>query len=485
MEHGGAVPPPLVSGSIAGGLTGPDNNTPSFDVDLHNTLFIISHFHAFTVLSITGGGMALAYAFFPILVGRFWYSPVLSRIHFAFTAIGGSGLLLFFDELGNSGILRREVIFPAVGSVPLYQLGLLVSIVVILVGQLFFVLNAVLTVFRGRIVAADRLGFAEVVRAAAQSTYPRPKVPIVERAQPRRSPQAGRERAERTWVGTVLALLIVVIAVTTPATLSTASDISVGSSAPAGAVFVDMEGVQYYWSVTETGPIVGHYDNVIVATAGEWVEINATASGATQGVYIPFRSEPTVDIQVVPGVVSHALFEAPTTPGSTGFRTASSMVLVRSGRGRIDRPSRRRHHHEPHLLRVRRWWRGHLRSAGPTGERGPARGGPGGALRSLGPGPTLTATAGAVGFSWTVPFSSIGIDSYLVNVTSNDPNGQSEWLSAHNDTVPATFGIYAIGPSGLDPISESPLRVGAVVNESASLSAGVYLYGVISPIPYS
>ena len=475
------------AGSIAGGLTGPDNNTPSWDVDLHNTLFIVSHFHTLTVISITAGGMALAYAFFPVLVGRFWYSPLLSRIHFAGTAVGGAGMVLFWDYLGNEGILRRTLLVPSVGPIPMYELGLTVSIVIILVAQLFFLLNVLLTLFKGAIVSAEGLQFGEVVRACAQSTYPRPTVSVKEHPLPRQVPRARRERIEVAWVGSVVALLIVVIAVTTPAALSTSDDISAAQSAPAGAVYVTMAGQQYYWSVTETGPVQGHFDNVVVADAGEWVSVNATASGATQGLYIPFRSEPTVNVQVVPGFVSHALFQAPSTPGVYGVpdgeydgpwfgQDVAALVVLPASGDPSDLSAFTSGDGAGDMYNPPVW------SANGTQLVGDQEG----LFDHWVPAPTLYAPAGAIGFSWSVPMSSLGIDNYLVNVTTDDPNGQTEWVAAHNDTIPATFGVYRIDPSaGLVPLTTGPLRVGATVPMSLDLSSGVYLYGVTTPVAYS
>lgn len=475
------------AGSIAGGLTGPDNNTSTLDVDLHNTLFIVSHFHALTVLSITAGGMALAYALLPILIGRYWFSPFLSRLHFAMTALGGSGLVLFMDELGNAGILRREVIFPAVGAIPFYQVGLLGSIVVILVGQLFFVLNGFLSVFRGRpLEMADR-SFAEVVRAAAQSTYPRPTLPVKEIPRPRRVSRLQRERAERIWVGVVVVLIVLVIALTTPGTLSTANDTVDGVAAPAGAVNVTLVGHQYYWSVDESGPVNGSFNNVLVATAGEWISVTATAVGASQSLYLPFRDQPTVNVEVVPGSVSHDLFQAPSVPGVYGApdgeydgpwfgQDVAALVVLPAGGG-------------PANLTAFE-----ANSGGGDVYNPPVRPLQGAALVADDeglfddsvPGPTMSAAPGAAQFTWTVPNSSIGIQSYLVNVTTSDPGGQAAWLASHNETVPATFGIYRIVPStGLVPLSLGPLRIGQIVSEAPILSAGVYLYGVVSPIAYS
>jgi terminal oxidase subunit len=81
--------------------------------------------------------------------------------------------------------------------------------------------------------------------------------------------------------------------------------------------------------------------------------------------------------------------------------------------------------------------------------------------------------------------SSIGINNYLVNVTSNDPNAQQQYVVARNYTLPFPFGIYRVNPNGsLAVVSEAPLRIDATVTELATLVPGVYFYGLIEPVAY-
>jgi terminal oxidase heme-binding subunit I len=475
------------AGSIAGGLTGPDNATPSFDLDLHNTLFIVSHFHALVLLSITAGGFALAYALLPVLIGRLWYSPRLAQAHFVLTAIGMSGMVVFFDLLGEDGILRRSMIFQRSVSVDNAQFALTGFVMVTLLAQLLFAANALLTVFRGRVLSASGLSLDETLRKIAGSTHPKPTVPIEDPTFVRQVPRPRREGAERAWVTVVAILIIAVIVATTPMTISTENGINAPSTLPAGAEVVSLTGHQYYWGVTETGPINGTFDNLIVARAGQWVSVTATAADATQGFYIPFRSMPTVDIEVVPGSTSYDLFQVPSVPGVYGVPNAeyngpwfgqdvSALVVLpangnassldgfTNGGGAGDV-------YNPPVMSAA--------SADLVSDQE-------GIFNSSVPGPTLSASAGPVAFSWTVPMSTIGIDNYLVNVTSNDPNGQTNYLNARHDTLPYPFGIYRIDTStGLVTVATQPLVVGSTQSARANLTAGVYVYGLASPVSYS
>jgi len=482
------------AGSIAGGLTGPDNNTISFDVDLHNTLFIVSHFHTLALLSISAGAFALTYALLPVLVGRFWYSPRLAQAHFVGSAVGWSGLVIFMDFLGSDGILRRGFMFQRLPSLVADQVGITVFVVISLLAQLPLVANIILTIFRGREVHAEGLSLNEAVRAIAASTHPHPTVPIQDTPFERRVPRARREGAEKTWVGIVGVLLIAVLIATSPLAYSTSSMFSNPASPPAGAEWVTLTGEQYYWQVQESGPISGTFANVVVVHAGQWVAVNATANGATEGFYLPFRSLPTVDVQVVPYSWSYDLFQAPSQPGVYGMPNAeyngpwfgqdvgALIVLPPAGGATLDSfvsSGGAGDVYNPPIM--------YASTATLVGDQE-------GLFNDSVPGPTLSATAGPVSFSWTVPMSSIGVDNYLVNVTSTDSNAQQEWLAAHNNTLQYDFGVYALDESGtlnrsyvnVTPVAGTvaPIQVGPTRTESMTLAAGVYLYGLISPIPY-
>jgi heme/copper-type cytochrome/quinol oxidase subunit 1 len=480
-------------GSIFGGLTGPVNATVGVDSDLHNSMFVLAHFHAITILAIVAGAFALLYAFFPILTGRRWFSARLAQAHFAFTAIGGTTIVFAMDELGNLGVLRREVILPIVPAITEAQLLLLAGIVVMLSGQLFLVANGVLTVFWGELFSAAGLSFDEAVRLAAQSTSPTSRhVPVTDLPFARRIPSRRRERAEVGWIATVTVLLVFVTLAATPAALSVSNGISGADPYPADTEFVTMHAQQYYWATTEVGAVNGTYNNAIVAFAGQWVHLNLTASGATQSVYLPFRSQSVVNVQVVPGSTSHALFQAPATPGVYGAPdgeydgpwfgqdVAALIVLPAPGSSvpnlaAFESNGGAGDVYNPPVLSAA------TASLVGNGE---------GLFNGSVPGPTLEATAPAggatVSFGWEVPLGSIGIDNYLVNVTSTNPNQQAEYVVAHNYTLPYPFVLQSIAPAhGLVPVTSARLAIDREITENATLTPGVYLYGLTAPVAYS
>jgi heme/copper-type cytochrome/quinol oxidase subunit 1 len=481
------------AGAILGGLTGPTLATIPWDVDVHNSLYVLSHFHAITILSIVAGGYALLYAFFPILTGRQWFSVWLARTHFLFTAVGGTTIVLAMDALGSLGVLRREYILPLLPAITADQILLFAGIIVMLVGQLFFVANGALTVFYGHLFSAAGLSFDEAVRRAAQSTAsPGRRVPVADIPFTRRVPRPRRERVEMAWVITVTVLVAGVLAAATPAALAVGNGVNGASGDPPASEYVGLYGQQYYWTASETGAISGTFDNAIVAYAGSWVQVNLTASGATQSFLVPFRGQAVVDVQAVPGSESYAEFQAPSVPGVYGApdgeydgpwfgQDVSALVVLPQANATgaslsgFDADGGSGDIYDPPV-----------EPANTTSLVGSAEG----TFDSSVPGPTLVATVpttgGAVTVNWTVPLSSIGEDNYLVNITSNNPNAQQQYVIAHNYTLPDTFGIYAIRPAtGLVPIVTSPLWINRVTDAVAPVLPGVYLYGVVHPVAYS
>ena len=474
------------AGTMAGGLTGPDNNTVGFDIDLHNTLFIVSHFHALALLSIAAGGFAVVYASFPLLAGRLWYSPRLAQLHFALTAVGWSGLVVFMDLLGSDGLLRRSLIFPRTPTLINDQLGLTAFAVLSIVAQLPFAANALLTLFKGELLSVQGLSLEEIIRKIARSTQPRPTVPIQDVPFVRKVPRLRRERMERTWITVVVVLIVTVLVATSPLTLTDSTMIGTPSDPPAGSEYLNLVNHQYYWQVQESGPIVGSFDNVLVVRAGQWVAVNATAEGATGGFYIPFRNLPVVDIQVIPDAMSYWLFQAPSLPGVYGvpdseyngpwFGQDVAALVVLPANGTSSLAGYAANGGEGDVYNPPVW--------SATGTTLVADGE--GLFDHSVPGPTLTAAPGVVAFQYDIPMSSIGINNYLVNVTSSNPNGQQAYVTAHNDTLPDQLGIYALGTngSGLVPVTTQPLRVGSLLEETATLAAGVYVYGLVTPVSY-
>ena len=101
----------MLSWFIAG-LQGIINATIVFDAVVHNTMWIVGHFHNMALLNIGLVIFASVYAFLPKLTDREWYSESLANSHLVLTVIGGYGMCLPMLVQGLEGAPRRYAVLP-------------------------------------------------------------------------------------------------------------------------------------------------------------------------------------------------------------------------------------------------------------------------------------------------------------------------------------------------------------------------------------
>lgn len=100
----------FLSSFLIGGLTGIMVSSVPFDIHVHDTYFIVGHFHY-----VLFGGSAFAlfsgfYHWFPKMTGRMLNEP-LGRLHFILTFVGMNLTFMPMHELGLMGMNRRIALY--------------------------------------------------------------------------------------------------------------------------------------------------------------------------------------------------------------------------------------------------------------------------------------------------------------------------------------------------------------------------------------
>jgi cytochrome c oxidase subunit 1 len=141
----------LVSTFISGGLTGLILGDSALDINVHDTYFVVGHFHIVMGLSAIFGMFAGVYHWFPKLFGRMMNNR-LGSIHFWITIVCAYGVFFPMHFLGLAGVPRRYYTnseFPLFDN--LMDINVLISMFAIAIAfaQLLFLYNFVYSALRG------------------------------------------------------------------------------------------------------------------------------------------------------------------------------------------------------------------------------------------------------------------------------------------------------------------------------------------------
>ncbi len=143
----------MVSFFISGGLTGLFLGNAALDINLHDTYFVVAHFHLVMGSASIFGMLCGVYHWFPKMFGRMM-NEKLGYFHFWLTFIGA--YLVFFPMhfMGVDGVPRRYYSFTEFAFMEKWvSVNILVTWAAIIagVGQLAFLINFFGSIFKGKV----------------------------------------------------------------------------------------------------------------------------------------------------------------------------------------------------------------------------------------------------------------------------------------------------------------------------------------------
>jgi cytochrome c oxidase subunit 1 len=146
----------LVSTFITGGVTGIILADSALDIMLHDTYFVVAHFHIVMGMSAVFGMFAGVYHWFPKMFGRM-LNTRLGYAHFWVTLVGAYGVFFPMHFVGLAGAPRRYYDYSAYNEFDNNSFELMVDLnqiitvfaIIAAIGQVIFLFNFFYSIFRG------------------------------------------------------------------------------------------------------------------------------------------------------------------------------------------------------------------------------------------------------------------------------------------------------------------------------------------------
>jgi cytochrome c oxidase subunit 1 len=146
----------LVSTFITGGVTGIILADSALDIALHDTYFVVAHFHIVMGMSAVFGMFGGVYHWFPKMFGRMMNTR-LGYAHFWVTLVGAYGVFFPMHFVGLAGAPRRYYDYSVYAETDsptadmMMDLNVIITIfaIVAALGQLIFLFNFFYSIFRG------------------------------------------------------------------------------------------------------------------------------------------------------------------------------------------------------------------------------------------------------------------------------------------------------------------------------------------------
>ncbi len=134
---------------LIGGLTGIMLGAPALDYQLHDSYFVVAHFHYTAFGGALFGAFAAAYYWFPKMTGLVLRDR-LGKLHFWLMVLGFN--LTFFPQFiaGWAGMPRRVADYPSTGLLEGANLASTIGGFVLTVAVLIFIANVILSLMDRR-----------------------------------------------------------------------------------------------------------------------------------------------------------------------------------------------------------------------------------------------------------------------------------------------------------------------------------------------
>ena len=136
----------FVASFLVGGLSGVMLASVPFDIHVHDTYFIVAHFHYVLFGGSVFGLFAAVYHWFPKMTGRM-VNETLGQIHFVMTFVGFNITFLPMHQLGLQGMNRRVALYD-----PQFQTLNMVCTIgsyILALSTFPFIINIVWSLFKG------------------------------------------------------------------------------------------------------------------------------------------------------------------------------------------------------------------------------------------------------------------------------------------------------------------------------------------------
>jgi cytochrome c oxidase subunit 1 len=146
----------LVSTFITGGVTGIILADSALDIAIHDTYFVVAHFHIVMGMSAVFGMFAGVYHWFPKMYGRMMNTR-MGYVHFWITLVGAYGVFFPMHFVGLAGAPRRYYNYSVYETFDTDSYAMIMDLNVIIttfaiiaaIGQAVFLFNFFYSIFRG------------------------------------------------------------------------------------------------------------------------------------------------------------------------------------------------------------------------------------------------------------------------------------------------------------------------------------------------